>query len=327
MNFKIVGTGLYVPRTLVTNKQMEEMLGEPLKPTVEEKLGIKQRYIAEDDESTADLATGAAKKAIEDAGLTSLDIDLIIVATDTPEYISPATSVIVQGRLGALNAGIFDLNSSCAGFVTAVDVAAGMIAKGPYKNVLVIGVYNMTKYIDKTDINLLSIFADGAGATIMQATEEEGRGLLSSKLIADGTQYDYIGIYAGGTKIPMTKEIVEKKEHLLLNLKPLPGDRNVKLWPGLIKETLAKVHLEYKDINHILFSQINKSVIEEVMKIIELPLEKTTFIMGEFGYTGSGCMPMAIDVALKANRIKKGDIVVLVASGAGLSVACTVLRW
>lgn len=326
VNAKIVGTGLYVPDNLVTNKHLEEMFGEPLKPSLEERVGIKQRYITRDDESTVDLAAGAAKKAIEDAGLTPLDIDLLIVSTDTPEYISPPTSAVVQGRIGAENAGIFDVNASCTGFVSTLDVASSMIMRGGYKNILVIGVYNMTKFIDKNDINVFPIFADGAGAVVLQATNEN-RGFLTSKLIADGTQFDYLGIYAGGTKNPMTKERLENKENLLTFLKPLPGDRNIKLWPGLIKETLDQVALSIEDVDHFLFTQINKSVIVEVMKILDKPLEQTTCIMGEYGYTGSACIPMALDIAVKNKKIKPGDIVVLVASGVGFSVACTVFRY
>ncbi|MDR5659927.1 ketoacyl-ACP synthase III [Serpentinicella sp. ANB-PHB4] len=325
-NAKVAGTGMYVPNNLITNEQMAEMFGQPLKPSLEAKVGIKQRYVTGEDESTVDLATEAGKKAIEDAGLSELDIDLVIVATDTPEYISPASSSVVQGRLGAKNAGTFDINASCSGFVTATDVAASMIMRGGYNNVLVIGVYNMTKFVDKTNINVFPIFADGAGAVVLQATEED-RGLLASKLIADGTQYDFLGIYAGGTKNPMTPERLENKENLLTFLKPLPGDRNIKLWPGLIKETLEKANLEYKDVDHFLFTQINKHVIVEVMKVLEMPMEKTTCIMGEYGYTGSACIPMAMDVAAKENKIKEGDTVVLVASGVGFNVACTVIKW
>lgn len=325
-NAIIIGTGRYVPNNLITNREMEKMLGQPLKPSLEEKLGIKQRYITGDDESTVDLAANAGENAIINAKLKPEVIDLIIVATDTPEYISPATSSVVQGRLQAINAGTFDMNASCAGFVSALDVASRMIISGGYQYILVIGVYNMTKFVDKTDPNLFPIFADGAGAVVLAATEEN-RGFMSGKLIADGTQYDFLGIYAGGTKYPITPERLEKKEHLLQFLKPLPPDRNILLWPPLIKDVLTKINLEYKDIDHIIFTQINKWVIEEVMKLIDLPMEKTTCIMDMYGYTGSGCIPMALDVALEEEKINQGDIVVFVASGVGFNVAATVFKW
>ena len=326
INARIIGTGRYVPKRMLTNEEIEELLGQPLKPSIEQKLGIKQRYITDDNESTVDLATNAGLKALQSARISPAELNLVIVATDTPEYISPASSSVVQGRLQAVNAGTFDINASCSGFVAGLDIASRMIASGSYKRILLIGVYNMTKFVDKTDPNVFPIFADGAGAVILAATDED-RGFQAGKMIADGTQYDLLGIYAGGTKNPMTEERLANKEHLLQFLKPLPPDRNIKLWPPLIKEVLDKVGLQYPDIDHIIFTQINKWVIEEVMKIIDLPMEKTTTIMDRYGYTGSACVPMALDVALEEGKIKAGDTVVFVASGVGFNVAATVFKW
>jgi 3-oxoacyl-[acyl-carrier-protein] synthase-3 len=323
---RIAGTGLYVPPTLITNQQLSEMMGKPVPESIEGKLGIKQRYITGDDLSSADLGTEAAKKAIADAGIKPEDLDLVIVTTDTPEYISPATAAVVQGRIGAVNAGTFDLNASCAGFVTALDVGSRMIGYDAYmNNILVCGVYNMTKYVDWSNEKTAPIFADGGGAVVLQAAEGD-RGFLSSKLYADGTQYDLLGIYAGGTKKPVTKEIIENKEHLLTFLKPLPADRNIKLWPQIIPQALERAGLTIKDVDHFFLTQINRWVIEEVMKIFELPMEKTTCIMDKYGYTGSACIPMALDDARKAGRVKEGDIIAMVGSGVGLSVACAVFR-
>lgn len=324
---RIIGTGMYVPPTLLTNAQLSERMGKPVPDSIETKLGIKQRYITGDELSSADLGYEASRAAIADAGLQPEDIDLVVVTTDTPEYLSPSTASVVQGRLGALNAGTFDLNSSCAGFSTALDAAARMIGYDQtYKNVLVCGVYNMTKFVDWSNERTAPIFADGGGAVVLQAHDGD-RGYLSAKLYADGTQYDYLGIYVGGTKMPATKERVENKEHLLTFLKPLPPDRNIQLWPKLVPEALAKAGLTVQDIDHILFTQINRWVIEEVMGILGLPMEKTTCIMDRYGYTGSACIPMALNDALKNNRIKPGDVVVLVGSGVGLAVAVSVFRW
>lgn len=325
---RIAGIGLYVPPTLVTNAQLAERLGKPLPESLEAKLGIKQRHVTGPDLSSADLGVYAGRAAISDAGLMPEDIDLIVIATDTPEYISPPTSSVVQGRLGAVNAGTFDVNASCTGFVTSLDMASRMIGYDrQYTNILVCGVYNMTKYIDPMDEKVAPIFADGGGAVVLQATEDEKTGFLGAQLYADGTQYDYLGIYAGGTRIPVTAGVLAKKQHLLTFLKPLPADRNVKMWPVIVSQALAKAGLTIGDVDHILFTQINRWVIEEVMKILGLAMEKTTCIMDRYGYTGSACLPMALYHAAQEKRIKAGDIVVFVGSGVGLSAAAAVFRW
>lgn len=324
---RIVGTGMYVPPTLITNDELAELMGKPLPPSIEGKLGISQRYVTGDSLSSADLGYEAGRAAIANAGLEPQDIDLVIVSTDTPEYISPPTASVVQGRLGAVNAGTFDLNASCAGFVTALDVAARMIGYDNfYQNILVCGVYNMTKYVDWTNERVAPIFADGGGAVVLQAADGD-RGYLGAKLYADGTQYDFLGIYAGGTKMPVTHDVLDRKQHLLTFLKPLPPDRNIKLWPEIVPQALERAGLTVKDIDHIIFTQINRWVIEEVMNILGLPMEKTTCIMDRYGYTGSACLPMALHHALGDGKIKTGDIVVMVGSGVGLAVGAAVFRW
>lgn len=325
---KIVGSGFYVPPTCITNEELSALMGKPVPASIEHKLGIKQRFVTGPELSSGDLGYEAAKAAIADAGLQPEDIDLVIITTDTPEYISPPTASVVQGRLGAFNAGTFDINASCAGFATSLDMASRMIGYDEqYQNILVCGVYNMTKFVDWTNERVAPIFADGGGAVVLQAADaNEQAGFLSSKLYADGTQYDFLGIYGGGTKHPATKELLEEKRHLLTFLKPLPPDRNIKLWPEIVAETMRRAGLSVQDIDHIFFTQINRWVIEEVMAVLGLPLTKTTFIMDRFGYTGSACLPMALDDARKAGRVKPGDVAVFVGSGVGLAVGAAAFR-
>ncbi|MDR1093997.1 MAG: ketoacyl-ACP synthase III [Clostridiales bacterium] len=322
----ITGVGMYVPDNLVTNADLAEEYGRPLKPSLEAKVGIFQRYIAGSDESTADLATKAGERAIADAGLKPEDIGLVIVATDTPEYITPATSFVVQGRLNAVNAGAFDINASCSGFVSAMNAACRMVMTGGYGHILVIGAYNMTKYADRSNYALFPIFADGAGAAVISRSEKGG-GFVGSKLHADGTQFDLMGIYAGGTKYPMTRERFDRKEHMLQSLKPLPPDRNVQLWPPIIETLVKENGLRVKDIDFIFFTQINRWIIDTVMPILGLPMEKTICIMDRYGYTGSACIPMALRAALDGKRLKRGDNVVFIASGVGLGVASILYKW
>ncbi|HHW56198.1 MAG TPA: ketoacyl-ACP synthase III [Clostridia bacterium] len=318
---RIIGVGSYHPRNLITNEELSKRIGEPISINFENKVGILQRYITDPDESTADLAYEAAKRALEMANVSPKDIDLIILATDTPEYITPPTSAIVQGRLGAINAGFFDINASCAGFAGSLAVASKMImADDSLNKVLVIGAYNMSKFIDYNTPGLSAIFADGGGAVVLTSIEENA-GFLASKFIGDGTQYGFLGIYDGGAKNPFRKD--NPKDQLLTSFKPLPPDRNLKMWPPLVKEVVERAGYKVEDIDHIFFTQINKSVILEVMDTLGLDRSKATTIMEKYGYTGSACLPMALDDAVKNNRIKRGDLIVFVGSGVGFSMAAS----
>jgi len=324
---QITGTGLYAPACIETNADLNKFYGAPIKDTIENKIGILQRHITGDSESTADLATRAGEKAIADAGIKSEDLGLVVVATDTPEYISPPTACVVQGRLKAVNAGAYDINGACSGFVSALDAMCRIVMSGGHRHVLLIGAYNMTKFVDRSMAALVPLFGDGAGAVVISQTEEE-RGLVGSKLYADGTQYDFMGIYAGGAKYPLNEERIAKKEYMLQSLKPLPADRNIKLWPPIITELAEKHGLKTKEIDFIICTQINRSIIETVLPMLDIPMERTICIMGEYGYTGSACIPMALDTARKTlGKPKKGDNVVFIASGVGLAVASVLFKW
>ena len=291
-------------------------------------LGIEERHVCAEDESTADLATRAALKALDAARIGAEALDLIVLATDTPEYISPATSVVVQHRLGASNAGTFDLNSACAGFVTALDTASKyVIADASYKNVLVIGAYAMSKYVDWTEKKTATIFADGAGAVLVQASTDEP-GFLASKLVADGSFHDHMGIYAGGTRMPITAAILSEGVWAKLRFaKKYPSEVNTEGWPAIVRDVLNKCNLSLDDVALFLFAQVNLSTIKEVMAKLDLPMSRTHTVMGKWGYTGSACIPMVLDDAVRAGKLKRGDTVVMCASGGGLNMACVAYRW
>jgi 3-oxoacyl-[acyl-carrier-protein] synthase-3 len=323
----ITGTGFYVPPVIETNADLNNFYGTPIKDTFENKIGIMQRHITGIQESTADLAVKAGEAAIADAGIEVTDLGLVVVATDTPEYISPPTACLVQGRLAAVNAGAYDINGACSGFVAALDAMCRLVMSGGYKHILLIGAYNMTKFVDRSNAALVPLFGDGAGAVVISRTEEN-RGFIGSKLYADGTQYDYMGIYAGGAKNPLNPERIANKEHLLQSLKPLPADRNIKLWPPLITELVEKHGLKTADIDYIITTQINRYIIEQVMPILGLSMERTICIMGDYGYTGSACIPMALDISRKTRAAPKtSDNVVFIASGVGLAVAAALFKW
>ena len=325
---KIIGTGIYVPERIVTNAELSANLGVDINEFVSTVVGIRERHIAAEDESAADLATHAAEAAIAAGGISAADIDLILLATDTPEYVSPATSVVVQERIGAVNAGTFDINCACAGFVTTLDAAFKyVIADGSYRNVLVIGCYAMSKFIDWNDKKTSTLFADGAGAFVMQAVENEEH-FLASKLVADGSYHDFMGIFAGGTKEPITDAVLAGSGHNKLRFaKKYPPEVNIEGWPKIVDEVLAKAGLTRGDIDVYLWTQVNLTTIKMVMEDMQIPWEKTHTIMDKWGYTGSACIPMVFHDALEARKIKRGDRIVLCASGGGLNMACLAFRY
>lgn len=328
-NAIITGTGSHVPEKILTNDDLSRNLGEDINEFVTNVIGITERHVCAEDESAADLATEAARKALEAANVKAEELDLIVLATDTPEYVSPATSVVVQHRIGAKNAGTFDVNCACAGFVTALDIATKyIIADAAYNKVLVIGVYAMSKFIDWKEKKTSTIFADGAGAVVLQSTEEKGRGSLASKLVADGSFHDHMGVYAGGTNKPITQDVLEEGYWNKVRFaKKYPPEVNLEGWPRIVNEVLAKADLTLDDVSLFLFTQVNLSTIKEVMKGLNIPMERTHTIMGKWGYTGSACIPMVMDDALREGKIKQGDCVVMCASGGGLNMACIAWKW
>ncbi len=327
-NAVIKGTGVYVPEKILTNDDLSRMLGENINEFVENKVGIVERRIASDVESAADLATEAAKNALKNASISADEIDLVILATDTPEYLSPATSVVVQKRIGAMNAGTFDVNCACAGFVTALDAAFKyIIADKSYVNVLVVGCYAMSKFLDWTDKKTMTLFADGAGAVVLQAAENEA-GFLASKLVADGSYAEFMGIFAGGTKQPIDAQVLaENKWNKLRFANKYPPEVNIEGWQKIVRDVLAKADLSLDDVNLFLWTQVNLSTIKIVMELMEIPFERTHTIMRKWGYTGSACIPMVLHDAIENGKLKPGDTVVLCASGGGLNMACLALKY
>ncbi len=325
LQVKIISTGIYVPGEAISNQELKKLAQIDFDAEkTEQKLGIKHRHIAHlrnINETTADFATQAAQNALENANVQADEVGLIIVATDTPEFITPATSILVQGRLqkGEKWTSTFDVSASCASFTIAFDNAVRIMATdASIEYGLVIGVYNMPAFVRKGDAFGYSIFADGAGAVLLKRNPKAN--YINSQLITDGTQWDYVGVYAGGTRNPVTTELLQEQKQGLLNLQPLPGDRNVRLWPIVVQKLCDKAGLKVNDIDHFIFTQINKSVILKVMDALQQPHSKTSFVMDKYGYTGSGCVPMAFHHAVNDGKIKKGDKVMFMASGAGLAV-------
>ena len=322
---EIIGTGVYAPGDPIDNAELMTLAGiEFDAEKLENKLGIRQRHIARLrglQETTADFATKAGLNAMEAAGIDPQQIGLFMVGTDTPEFITPATSILVQGRIqkGERWASTFDVSASCASFTIALDNAARIMATDPtIEYGLVVGVYNMPAFIRDNDAFGFSIFADGAGAVVLKRNPEAR--YINSQLLTDGTQWDFIGIYAGGSRNPINPELLKEEKQGLLSLQPMPGDRNVRLWPMVVNKLLQKAKMDISQVDHFVFTQINRSVIEKVMDELRQPYHKASFVMDRYGYTGSGCVPMAFHHAIQEGKMKKGDTVIFMASGAGLAV-------
>lgn len=327
-NATITGTGSYVPERVVSNAELSDRLGEDIDDFVANTLGIRERHVCAAGESTADLAEAAASRALEDAGLTPGDLDLLIVSTDTPEYISPATSSVLHGRLGLpTSAGTFDVNSACSGFATALDAAWKYIrADERYGRVLVVAAYAMSKFLDYADKKTSTIFADGAGAVVVEASAEAG--ILASELRADGRLAPGMGVFAGGTAEPITEAVLRSGERNRLRfVTKYPREVNEEGWPSIARSVLGRIGERPEDVDLWLWTQVNRSTIETVMQRLGEPMSKAHTVMHKWGYTGSACLPMALDDAVRAGRLEEGDLVVLTGSGAGLSMGTVALRW
>jgi 3-oxoacyl-[acyl-carrier-protein] synthase-3 len=326
-NAVISGTGSYVPKRLLKNEYFNELLGEDVDTWLRENLTIEQRYWCDEDESTIDLCEQAALKALESAGIRADELDQIIISTDTPEYISPATASILQHRLGASKAGTFDLNTACAGFVTAIDTAAKyIIADKQYQNILVIGAYAMSKFLNKADKKTVTLFADGAGAVILSAEENTNRGFLNAHQFTQGQYHDWMGIYAGGTGCPISHKVVDSGKHQLQFVKKFPKELNPTMWTEMSQRMAKEAGIDVKAVTKFFMTQININSIYEMLDNLGLEKDKAKYIMHKYGYTGSAAIPMALDESFRNGEIKKGDVIFMIGSGGGLSFAGAAFR-
>lgn len=326
----IIGTGRYVPEAVYSNDMLKERVGAinpdlaKVVDTFEDSSGIRARRLAPRDWAASDIAVRAAQAALKKAGITPEQVDMILLGTDTPDYITPATSTVVQHKLGAVNAGTYDIGCACASFPTGIATASGLLATNPWmKYVLVIGVYMMSKLADPSDV-VSFFYSDGAGAAVLAAADKPG--FLSSAYLADGTYHQYWGLYAGGTYEPASVEAVQAGRTHVRLLQRYPPDINHVNWPKIARLLAERGGFGIQDIDLLIFTQVRLPSIKLVMEDLGLPLEKTHWIMEEWGYTGSACIGMCLDDAIEKGKIKSGDLVALVGSGVGYNYAGAALR-
>jgi 3-oxoacyl-[acyl-carrier-protein] synthase-3 len=322
----VAGTGAHHPARCVPNAELDLRYGAGTGAWLETNLAIRQRYWMADDERTSDLCLPAAHQALAAAGITAADLDLIIVATDTPDQPSPSTASVVQHRIGAPRAATFDLNSACAGFVTALDVAARFVgAPGRYAHALVIGAYGMSKHLNPDDKKTATLFADGAGAVVLRGGDGAS-GWLGCDLRSDGQYWDWMGVYGGGTAAPTTPARLASGDHQLVFARKFPKEVNPDTWAAMIPALAGRLGFDPADVDQFIFTQLNIGSIHETLDRLGLPRDRAHTIMDRVGYTGSACIPMALHDAVATGRARPGDLVMLVASGGGLSFAAAALR-
>lgn len=321
----VIGTGKYVPEKILTNSDLEKMV-DTNDEWIVSRTGIKERHIAAPDQATSDLAYEAAIKALESAGMTGSDLDLIIVATITPDSSFPSTACILQDKLGAKGASAFDLSAACSGFVYGLATATSFIQSGMYNNALVIGADCLSRITDYTDRNTCVLFGDGAGAVIVGEVPE-GRGFKSFDLGAEGAGGSLLQMEGGGSRLPASVETVENKKHYIYMNGREVFKFAVRVMGTATIEVLRKAGLERTDVDLFVPHQANIRIIQSAMQRLELPEEKVVVNVDKYANTSAASIPLALVEAAEEGRMKAGDTVLMVGFGGGLTWGASVLVW
>lgn len=324
----IVGTGMYAPENVIRNQYFDDLYKKDITTFLQTQRNISERRWMSPDQSTSDLIVPAALQALKEARIKAKDLDLIIVATDTPDFLSPSTASVVCHKLGCSgNIATFDVNSACAGFVTALEIGQKFIAADKnFKNVLVVGAYAMSKWLNKEDYKTTTVFGDGAGAAVLQPTTK-GQGFITSTFFTEALYHDHMGIYAGGSANPLSEKVLANNEHLLAFPKRIPPETNGIHWPQLTRTLLERMGKMPNDVALYLITQFNVQSIYETMDRLEVPRSKAHYIMDKYGYTGSASIAMALADAVSAKKLQEGDLVLMLGSGGGMSMTAIALEW
>ncbi|SHH09112.1 beta-ketoacyl-ACP synthase III [Tepidibacter thalassicus] len=321
----IIGLGSCVPEKVLTNFDLEKMV-DTSDEWIVTRTGIKKRRVADENTATSDLATIAAQKAIKSAGISAEEIDLIIVATVTPDMAFPSTACIIQKNIGAVNAATFDLEAGCSGFIYAMSVGKNFIETGMYKKVLIIGAETLSKILDWKDRNTCVLFGDGAGAAVLGEVKEN-EGILSTTLGADGAGGECLNMPAGGSRMPASIDTVENRLHYIKMAGSDVFKFAVRIMPKASKEALELAGLGLEDIDYLVPHQANIRIIEAAAKRLKVDMDKVYVNLDEYGNMSAASIPVALDEAYRKEKIKKGDNVVLVGFGAGLTWGSAVIKW
>jgi len=324
MGIEIIGIGSYLPEQVLTNADLEKIV-DTTDEWITQRTGIKERHIADKNQATSDLAIKAAKRAIKKAKISPEEIDAIIVGTVTPDMFFPSTACFVQAGVGASNAAAFDISAACSGFIYGIGIARDFIRSGTYKTVMVIGAETLSKITDRQDRNICVLLGDGAGAVILRKTNSNSE-IMSVHLGADGSYHDLLFIPGGGSRNPATHKTVDDRLHYM----KMEGNKVFKLAVKSMVDSATKAiqlaGIKCEDIKLFIPHQANIRIIEAVAKQMNVPMEKVFLNIQKYGNTSAATTPIALEEAIYENKVKKGDIVLLVAFGGGLTWAATVIK-
>lgn len=325
MNARIIGTGRYAPERVVTNDDLAKKI-ETSDEWIRTRTGISQRHFAAEGEQTSDMATAAARQALEAAGKKPSDIDLIIVGTISADMPMPSCAAFVQAKLGA-NAPAFDVSAACAGSLYGLSIADKFVKTGAAKCALVIGVELLTRILDWEDRNTCVLFGDAAGAMLVGPEDREDRGILSTHLAADGTLTDILNIPGGGSLHPVTHDMVEKRlQYVKMNGREVYKVA-VRSLTDIVKTALEANGLTAEDIDHVVPHQANIRIVDTVLERLNVPREKAILNIDRYGNTSSASVPITLDEGVRDGKIKDGDLVAMMAIGAGMTWGSALVRW
>ena len=320
-----MSTGAYLPEKVLKNSDLEKMV-DTSDEWITERTGIRERRIADKDQTASDLACEASKIAIERAGLKAEDIDLIIVATITGDMPFPSTACFLQHKLGALNAAAFDINAACSGFLYALSIADNFIKSGSHKKALVVGTEVLSKVTDWEDRATCVLFGDGAGAVIVEPTDED-RGVLSTHINSDGSMWELLYLPGGGSRNPSSCESVGQKLHYI----KMKGNETFKVavrtLEDLVIKTLEENSLDSSQLSLLIPHQANLRIIQATADRLKIPMGKVVVNLDRYGNTSAASIPIALDEAVAGGRLKSGDYVLLEAFGGGITWASALIKW
>ncbi len=322
----IAGTGSYVPERILTNDDLAKIV-DTSDEWITSRTGIKERRIAAEDEYTSDLAAKAAERALEQSGISAEDIQLIIVATITPDTPTPATACYVQAKLGSTNAVAFDISAACSGFLYAMKLAKSLISNGTYDNAIIVGAEKLSSAINWEDRNTCVLFGDGAGAAVLhRAKESEGK-ILATEMGTDGRQTSILDIKGGGSACPLTAENIDQNLHAL----SMQGREVFKLAVTAMRKAseavIKRAGLTAEDIKLVVPHQANLRIIDAIADRLTIPNEKVYINLDKYGNTSAAAVAIALDEAHREGRFERGDNIILVVFGAGLTWAATAIEW